>query len=67
MAANTKPLFEQIKPKALSPSEWASLTVNGTGIQVTQELRRQSAEASDPCAVIIIPVENGHFSLFPGT
>ena len=56
---SNKPWFEQIKPKALSPSEWASLTVNGTGIQVTQELRRQGAEASDPCAVIIIPIENG--------
>jgi hypothetical protein len=53
-----KKWFKTGKPRSLAQTEWNDLKVTGSGIQVTQELRARGAEASTPCATIVIPVEN---------
>jgi hypothetical protein len=53
-----KKWFKTCKPRSLAQAEWNDLKVTGSGIQVTQALRARGAEASTPCATIVVTVEN---------
>ena len=59
MGTPNKTWFQDRKQTPLSSTEWESLMVSGTGLQICSELQRRGAKPDSPCAAILIKVEGG--------
>ena len=47
------------KQTPISSTEWESLMVARTGLQIFSELQRRGAKPDSPCAIILVKVEAG--------
>ena len=59
VGAPSKTWFPERRQTPLSPMEWDSLTVSGTGLQICSALQRKGTKPDSPCAAILIKVEGG--------